>query len=198
MTHVLGDRRDYFQARKDIWEVLTMIVDGRKKREIDPTVQMLRECVAEGKRDHETPEEVKERIATMLEFLEEVSGWYDQIRAMPRPTLLKLMRMGSRWPKSSAEGPSSARRCAPSCQRVGRVVEGIEEQLLRRQAALDELVAHGFHHRRRAARVHIEILQPSDDPRAPLRARGRGDRSNRLTVAARTEPACSADSDARR
>jgi DNA-binding transcriptional regulator GbsR (MarR family) len=99
VTHVLGDRRDYFQARKDIWEVLAMIMDGRKKREIDPTVQTLRECVAESKRDHETPEEVKERIATMLEFLEELSGWYDQIRGMPRPTLLKLMRMGTRVAK---------------------------------------------------------------------------------------------------
>ena len=104
VTHVLGDRRDYFQAKKDIWEVLAMIMDGRKKREIDPTVQTLRECVAEGKRDHETPEEVKERIATMLEFIEEVSGWYDQIRTMPRPTLLKLMRMGSKVAeRSSAE-----------------------------------------------------------------------------------------------
>ena len=37
VTHVLGDRRDYFQAKKDIWEVLAMIMDGRKKREIDPT-----------------------------------------------------------------------------------------------------------------------------------------------------------------
>src|SRR5687768_16966311 len=46
VTHVLGDRRDYFQARKDIWEVLTTIVDGRKRREIDPTVQLLRECKA--------------------------------------------------------------------------------------------------------------------------------------------------------
>jgi DNA-binding transcriptional regulator GbsR (MarR family) len=96
VTHVLGDRRDYFQARKDIWEVLTMIMDGRKKREIDPTLQMLRECVAETKRDHETPEQVKERVGSMLEFLEEVSGWYDQIRTMPRPTLLKLMRMGAK------------------------------------------------------------------------------------------------------
>ncbi|MGH8185466.1 MAG: GbsR/MarR family transcriptional regulator [Steroidobacteraceae bacterium] len=96
VTHVLGDRRDYFQARKDIWEVLTMIMDGRKKREIDPTLQMLRECVAESKRDHETPEQVKERVGSMLEFIEEVSTWYEQIRAMPRPTLLKLMRMGAR------------------------------------------------------------------------------------------------------
>ncbi|HEY0683379.1 MAG TPA: MarR family transcriptional regulator [Steroidobacter sp.] len=99
VTHQLGDRRDYFQARKDIWEVLTMIMDGRKKREIDPTLQMLRECNADAKKDHETPEQVKERIAVMLEFLEELAGWYDQIRAMPRPTLLKLMRMGTKVAK---------------------------------------------------------------------------------------------------
>ncbi len=99
ITHVLGDRRDYFQARKDIWEVLTTIVDGRKRREIDPTLVMLRECSAEAKRDTETPAEIKERVANMLEFLEELSGWYDQVRAMPQPTLLKLMRMGARVAK---------------------------------------------------------------------------------------------------
>jgi len=99
VTHVLGDRRDYFHARKDIWEVLTTIVDGRKRREIDPTVQLLRECAAESKTDTETPVEVRQRIVGMLEFLEEMSGWYDQIRVMPRPTLLKLMRMGARVAK---------------------------------------------------------------------------------------------------
>ena len=99
VTHVLGDRRDYFQARKDIWEVLTTIVDQRKRREIDPTVQMLRDCTNEAKHDAETPQDVKERLASMLEFLEEMSGWYDQVRGMPRPTLLKLMRMGARVAK---------------------------------------------------------------------------------------------------
>lgn len=99
ITHVMGDRRDYFQARKDIWEVLTTIMDGRKRREIDPTLQMLRECADESQRDAETPQQVKERIAGMLEFLEETSSWYDQVRTMPRPTLLKLMRMGARVAK---------------------------------------------------------------------------------------------------
>lgn len=99
VTHQLGDRRDYFQARKDIWEVLTMIMDGRKKREIDPTLQMLREATADARTDQETPEQVKERLVVMLEFLEELSGWYDQIRGMPRPTLLKLMRMGTKVAK---------------------------------------------------------------------------------------------------
>jgi DNA-binding transcriptional regulator GbsR (MarR family) len=99
ITHVIGDRRDYFQARKDIWDVLTTIMDGRKRREIDPTLQMLRDCAQESKRDHDTPDDVKERITTMLEFLEETTNWYDQVRAMPRPTLLKLMRMGTRVAK---------------------------------------------------------------------------------------------------
>ena len=99
ITHVIGDRRDYFLARKDIWEVLTTIMDGRKRREIDPTLQMLRECSQEAKSDDDTPDDVKERIATMLEFLEEMSGWYEQVRGMPRPTLLKLMRMGARVAK---------------------------------------------------------------------------------------------------
>ena len=99
ITHVIGDRRDYFLARKDIWEVLTTIMDGRKRREIDPTLQMLRECSQDAKSDDETPDDVKERITTMLEFLEEMSGWYEQVRGMPRPTLLKLMRMGARVAK---------------------------------------------------------------------------------------------------
>jgi DNA-binding transcriptional regulator GbsR (MarR family) len=99
VTHVLGDRRDYFLARKDIWEVLTVIMDGRKRREIDPTLQLLRECSVESKKDHETPEDVKERLTMMLEFVEELSNWYEQIRSMPRPTLLKLMRMGTRVAK---------------------------------------------------------------------------------------------------
>lgn len=99
VTHVLGDRRDYFQARKDIWEVLTMIMDGRKKREIDPTVLLLRECAEQANSEQETPQQVKERIGSMLEFLEELSGWYEQVRSIPRPTLLKLMRMGARVAK---------------------------------------------------------------------------------------------------
>lgn len=103
VTHVLGDRRDYFCARKDIWEVLTTIMDGRKKREIDPTVHLLRDCVTEAKSDQQTPQEVKERLVAMLEFLEEMSGWYEQVRAIPRPTLLKLMRMGARVAKMASE-----------------------------------------------------------------------------------------------
>src|SRR5258707_9697010 len=46
-AHVLGDRRDHFQARKELWDIVTRIVEERKRRELDPTLAVLRQCVAE-------------------------------------------------------------------------------------------------------------------------------------------------------
>ena len=47
VTHVLGDRRDFFTAQHDTWEVIRVIIEGRKRREIDPTLAALRECAAQ-------------------------------------------------------------------------------------------------------------------------------------------------------
>src|SRR5215218_8251543 len=50
VVHVLGDRRDYFESMKDVWEMFRIIVDERKKREADPVLTMLRDAVAEAKK----------------------------------------------------------------------------------------------------------------------------------------------------
>jgi DNA-binding transcriptional regulator GbsR (MarR family) len=99
IAHVLGDRRDHFHAEQDIWELLRVIADGRKRREIDPTLNVLRDFAATSNNDQETPPEVQARMLSMLEFLEEVSSWYEQIRLMPRTALMKLMRLGIRMRK---------------------------------------------------------------------------------------------------
>ncbi|MFO1455299.1 MAG: MarR family transcriptional regulator [Steroidobacteraceae bacterium] len=96
VTHQLGDRRDFFTARHDPWEVIRVIVDGRKRREIDPTLALLRECSAQLAGDRATPARVRERIQGQLEFLETVTGWYESVKTLPRKTLLKMMRLGSR------------------------------------------------------------------------------------------------------
>ena len=103
VTHTLGDRRDFFIAQKDPWEVIRVIVEGRKRREIDPTLTFLRDCVAEMQNDAETPAEVRERIAGQLEFLETLTRWYDSIKGMPRKTLLKMMRLGQKIAKVIGE-----------------------------------------------------------------------------------------------
>src|SRR5689334_14865603 len=50
IVHVLGDRRDHFESLKDVWEMFRIIMDERKKRECDPTLALLRDCVAEAER----------------------------------------------------------------------------------------------------------------------------------------------------
>ena len=96
VTHTLGDRRDFFVAQRDPWEVVQLIVEGRKRRELDPTVAFLKECAAELDNDAATPKHVKAQITGQLEFMESVLGWYDSIKTLPRSTLLKMMRMGQR------------------------------------------------------------------------------------------------------
>lgn len=99
ITHVMGDRRDYFHAEQDVWELLRTVIEGRKRREIDPTIELLKTCVDEMKNERDTPEDVRERITATLEFLEETNSWYEQIRRLPRSVLIKLMRMGAKVAK---------------------------------------------------------------------------------------------------
>ncbi len=99
VIHVLGDRRDHFESLKDLWETFNVIVEGRKKREIDPTLTLLRQCELEAHDDTQTPTEIKDRISRMMEFLETLFGWYDQMKTVPKPTLIKLMKLGSKITK---------------------------------------------------------------------------------------------------
>jgi len=100
---VLGDRRDFFTAQHDTWEVIRVIMEGRKRRELDPTLAALRECAAQLEKDKETPAAVRDRILTQLEFLETLTRWYDSVKRLPRKTLLKMMRMGERIAKVIGE-----------------------------------------------------------------------------------------------
>ncbi|MGI9328637.1 MAG: GbsR/MarR family transcriptional regulator, partial [Pseudomonadales bacterium] len=95
MTHVLGDRRDHFAVKTDTWDMLMTIVEERKRREIEPTLTMLRQCALEMEDDRATPKEVKARITDMLTFIDTLTEWFEQIKSLPRPTLIALMKMGA-------------------------------------------------------------------------------------------------------
>ena len=94
MTHVLGDRRDYFESLHDVWELFRVIIDQRKQRELNPTLAMLRECATEIEAEADTDPVTKSRVRNMLEFVERTSDWYEKIQDVPSSTLTKLMRLG--------------------------------------------------------------------------------------------------------
>jgi DNA-binding transcriptional regulator GbsR (MarR family) len=94
MTHVLGDRRDYFESISDVWDLFRVIIDQRKQRELNPTLTMLRSVADEVDRETDTDPVTKERIRNMLDFVETTSDWYEQIHEIPTSTLKKLMKLG--------------------------------------------------------------------------------------------------------
>src|SRR5882724_9724757 len=97
VTHVLGDRRDHFMALQDITDLFRVIVEERKRREIDPTLQLLRECVDEF--DPGTGAFARRKIKSTLEFLELLNRWHDEMKGLPVPLLVSLLRMGAKVQK---------------------------------------------------------------------------------------------------
>ena len=96
MVHVLGDKRDHFESMKDVWEMFRIVLDERKRREIDPTLAMLRECIAEADRQKEKDPYTKERLQTLCDFFETTTAWYSQIRKWPAAALARFVKLGDK------------------------------------------------------------------------------------------------------
>lgn len=95
-VHVDGDRRDHFIAETDLWDMLMRIVAERKRREIDPTIELLNELSKKLADDPTAPAHVRERVTRMHEFISTLGNWYEQVRALPKPTLVALMKLGGK------------------------------------------------------------------------------------------------------
>jgi DNA-binding transcriptional regulator GbsR (MarR family) len=95
-THLMGDRRDHFVALQDVLEIFRVIVDERKRREIDPTLTVLRECAIEGGQDKALEPSSLERINDVLQFLDMLGASYEDYKHLPPATMLRLLKMGGK------------------------------------------------------------------------------------------------------
>ena len=93
-VQAMGDRRDYYEAEADMFEMVRRIALGRKAREIDPALAVLRACVSEAKADQRVSAGARKRLAAMLEFTETVDRSFGEIIRLPAVTLMALMKMG--------------------------------------------------------------------------------------------------------
>ena len=110
-VHVRGDRRDHFEAEADLWEMVTRIAEGRKAREIDPTLAVLKACEADANATRFMSETSRARITAMREFLEMLDTWSADIKRVPRGKLIGLIKLGStiaRFLPSRAAAPTKA------------------------------------------------------------------------------------------
>ena len=92
MVHVMGDKRDHFESMKDVWEMFRMVLDERKRREIDPTLSMLRGCIADAEKSKDTDKHTIDRLRELAGFFETTTGWYEQVRSWPTSALPKFVK----------------------------------------------------------------------------------------------------------
>ncbi len=108
-VHTMGDRRDYYEAEADMFEMVRRIALGRKAREIDPALSVLRACVAEAKGDSRVSAGVRKRLGAMLEFTETVDKSFGEIIALPASTLMTLLKMGGALARLALRGKRQGR-----------------------------------------------------------------------------------------
>jgi len=92
VLHTIGDRRDHFEALHDVREIFRLIVEGRKRREIDPTLTVLRDCVTEA--GSETPKVSRQRMRETLELMELLTSVYSELEGLPNADLLGWLKTG--------------------------------------------------------------------------------------------------------
>jgi len=91
-VHILGDRRQHYESLKDVWEMFRIILDQRKRREVDPTIELLRLCISELNKGSAEDRYTRERLEDLYEFFADVDALYSDVRQVPLTTLRALVK----------------------------------------------------------------------------------------------------------
>jgi DNA-binding transcriptional regulator GbsR (MarR family) len=91
-VHIKGERREYYTTEKNVWTMFRVIARERKKREVDPTINVLRESMAQlnGMPSFEGQYE-REQLNNLLEFFETGVHVYEDLEAQNPNSILKLL-----------------------------------------------------------------------------------------------------------
>ena len=125
LLHQPGDRREYFEPPKDIWDIFKTLLEERRRREVEPTLSMLRDALLENPTT-EVDRVAQRRMREMYDLIELSSSWFDDVQRLSPETLTSLMKMGAtvkklldvrekfRFGKTSDERVVSAATSKPS------------------------------------------------------------------------------------
>jgi DNA-binding transcriptional regulator GbsR (MarR family) len=92
-VHVFGDRRDHFEVIGDVWEMFRVLLDERRRREIDPALAILRQTISELE-EHDNDPDAQAKMLEMLDFFETATDLYDQIQRLSTDRLVQIAKKG--------------------------------------------------------------------------------------------------------
>jgi DNA-binding transcriptional regulator GbsR (MarR family) len=94
LQHLPNDRREYFSAPEDVWAIFRTLAEERRKREIDPTLSMLRGAML-AIPDSEQDRHAQQRMRQMHDVIEMATSWFNDLQGLDPDTLRQLMGMGA-------------------------------------------------------------------------------------------------------
>jgi DNA-binding transcriptional regulator GbsR (MarR family) len=94
LRHQPGDRREYFEAPADVWEIFRVLAEERRRREVEPTLSMLRMALLEEPKSDEE-RHAQQRMREMHDLIDRLMKWFDDVQRLAPETAMQLMGMGA-------------------------------------------------------------------------------------------------------
>lgn len=94
VKHIPGDRKEYYTALGSIWDMAMKVFEERRKREVDPTLSMLRGALLQ-KPTCDQDEFAQQKLNEIHDLLETVTTWSKELQTMNPAKLNTLMKLGS-------------------------------------------------------------------------------------------------------
>ena len=91
--HIRGERRQYFEAKKDPWEAFRVIIDDHKRRVIDPAISTFHSCLEEQERNAQEDSYTLERMREVVFLFDAMIPLYDQLRRLPNGPIENLFKV---------------------------------------------------------------------------------------------------------
>jgi DNA-binding transcriptional regulator GbsR (MarR family) len=96
MVHRVGDRRDHYETLTDPWETLEKVLEERRRREIEPTIRVLGECIDQARANPHEGKVVAERLGALRDMLVQGDALSTAIRRIPRDSLMTILKAGGK------------------------------------------------------------------------------------------------------
>jgi len=92
--HIPGDRKEYYGPAGSIWDMANRVFEERKKREIDPTMSLLRDLLLDAPAN-EKEANAQHKLNEIHDLLESITAWSEELQNLGPEKLNTLMKLGS-------------------------------------------------------------------------------------------------------
>ena len=96
LVHLPGDRRDHFESMKDVYEMFRVITNERRRREVDPTLRLINDCLEDTGKPKAEEAHIRERLEAMKDFFDLATTFASQLDRLPTKALVKTAKMGDK------------------------------------------------------------------------------------------------------